>query len=232
MVLAPTPTKKFVKPVSEDDFNFDAIRRFEGGQLLKGYVPAVGKKSGVTIASGVDLGQLGSEKELWSIFPDDELVMLFRPYIAKRGDEAAEFLRKNPLVITKTQADKLDNAYVRWYGNKLALFYSRSSLPKKYNSKEHFADLPLEAKTVALSLAWHHGVGLYNSCPRFWGYFLMNDWKSVQQELWNFYGGKAYKGFVDRRRHEAKMLLPLTGGNVHVSPPTAFNPLAYAKGVH
>jgi hypothetical protein len=227
MVHLPQPID--FEAVVYDDFHFDFIRRMEGGQLLKAYIPRVGKRSGATIATGIDLGQhdLASFKR---IVPDEELIELCKPYLEKRGDEAFDFLLRNPLTIQRYQANRLDKYFVEEFGNKVARSYYNSQLPKRYKVETSFKRLPLEAKTAALSVAWHLGWNMPKNCPKFWGYFLMNDWVNAQRELYNFYTNpSAPKGFVARRRDEAKLLVPLTGGKVHTEKPTLYNPLVAAK---
>ena len=80
--------------VSKIDFGF--ISRGEGGQQLYGYASAAGTgKTGVTIATGFDLGAR-EEKDLIALKLDDDLVQRFTPYLGLQGADAEAFLAKNP----------------------------------------------------------------------------------------------------------------------------------------
>ena len=87
---------------------WDFISDLEGGQRLRGYVPAAAvSKSGVTIATGVDLGQR-SEAEIDAMAIPDGLKVKLKPYAGLKKLAAVEFLAAHPLTITKDEADALD----------------------------------------------------------------------------------------------------------------------------
>ena len=98
------------------DFQF--VIQLEGGQHLNGYVPQNSPgtaidNSGVTIASGFDLGQ-HNQDDLYRIFgrgtENADLRTLYSPYLLLRRDRAIEFLNNNPLTITRAQANRTDIA--------------------------------------------------------------------------------------------------------------------------
>ena len=121
------------------DIDFDELAQYEGGQATEGYVPwwpqgvetregviqvstarVDGKKdgplrgasaSGVTIGTGVDLGQQDP-----TVYADrlkkagipQALIDKLKPYMKLKRAEACKYLRENPLRITKEEADLID----------------------------------------------------------------------------------------------------------------------------
>lgn len=65
------------------DFSF--ISQLEGGQKLDGYVPAATKsKSGVTIATGFDLGAR-NEGDLRKLLFSPSLIVKIKPYLGLKS---------------------------------------------------------------------------------------------------------------------------------------------------
>lgn len=78
--------------------------------------------SGVTIGTGVDLGQQ-TEAYLTSIGISVELVDKLRPYLGKRRHDALEVLYQKPLYITDAECDALDTAIHTDYTERVAKLY-------------------------------------------------------------------------------------------------------------
>jgi hypothetical protein len=73
--------------------DWNLIAEFEGGVVLKGYVPdPLASKSGATVGVGVDLGQW-SEADLRGLGIADDLLAHLRPYFGLRGASAVAALR-------------------------------------------------------------------------------------------------------------------------------------------
>lgn len=198
--------------VTAEDVDWPWLQSLEGGQILKAYVPlGAHTKSGTTVASGVDIGQM-SEAELMVLPISDSLKEKLKPYTGKKSTVASDYLIRHPLVITKDEAEELDKAVFSRAINYVARAYMTSVLTQRYKSIPDFLDLPLEVRSVMASVAWHLGANLYKACPRLWGYLCANDWRNCQRELNNFYGKRGVlPGFINRRKAEAKKLMPLTG---------------------
>ncbi len=91
-----------------DSIDWEFIASLEGKGVTTGYVPdASGSKSGVTIATGFDLGQR-NESDLKSLGISAALITKFKPYLGMKGVAAADFLKKNPLTITDDEAKEID----------------------------------------------------------------------------------------------------------------------------
>ena len=143
------------------DYKF--IAKHEGTQQLTGYVPtnkdgSVIGRSGVTIATGFDIGQHNSY-DLNRIFGKDDtnkdLKELYTPYLDKRKQDALNILKEKPLKITQEQADRTDAAV---YSQKL------ESVKKMYNDEGNdyngdFDNLPNNAQTAIFSFAYQNGTG-------------------------------------------------------------------------
>ncbi len=114
------------------------ISALEGGQQLKGYVPNPEKSnSGVTIATGVDLGAM-SEADLTGLGLSDGLTATLKPYVGKRKKAATDYLAAHPLAIAKADADALDTAVKKKATAALVAKYDKAVGP----SGTKFAALP------------------------------------------------------------------------------------------
>ena len=163
------------------EIDHDFIASLEGGQILEGYVPNPStSNSGVTIATGVDLGSR-TEAELIGLGLDSALVARLKPYLGLKKAAAKQFEDANPLVLTKPEADALDKAVQGAIEKALVTKYDAAVSA----SAKKFSDLPTQAKTVIFSVQYQYG-DLSTKTPKFWGMVTKQDWKSAVRELWNF----------------------------------------------
>ena len=175
----------------EQGIDYPFIMGLEGYSKT-GYVPEKDGKplgeSGVTIASGFDLGKR-SINSLEGL-PED-LVMKLAPYLGVRG-EAAQNIASS-LKITSEEADML---------NEVAKNQTVGMLSNLWKNKTgtDFQDLPSNKQTVLASLAFQYG-DLPRKTPKFWKYATSDDWDSVKRELNDF-----KDDYPTRRRKEAKLL--------------------------
>lgn len=174
--------------------NFAFISELEGGPVLTGYVPDPDKSnSGVTIATGFDLGQR-NEDDLVRLLPgQNDLIDKLVPYCGLKKQNAVARLNQLPLEITEEEAGCIDQAV------KQRLL---SQLQQRYNSVaiQNFADLHPAMQTVIASVAFQYG-DLARRCPKFWTTALSTDTKAMINELKNF--GDRYP---TRRNREANYL--------------------------
>jgi hypothetical protein len=169
--------------------DWDLISRLEGGRVLRGYVPPKGK-SGVTIATGIDLGYYGAAnlKEL----PDD-LQDKIRGYLGLVGAAAQRGLAVHPLVVTEQEAALIEGPKRKELTGALsAAFLRKAAVP--------FEQQPGAAQTVMMSVTWQYGAP-WVDCPIFWAKCCARDWRAVEDELRNF-GDE----FAPRRKMEADYL--------------------------
>lgn len=174
------------------DFGF--ISSLEGGPALCGYVPDPEQSiSGVTIATGFDLG-CRSDSDLVALLPEHgELVDKLALYCGHKRNKALALLVNNPLHITESEAQAIDNAVKRQLLNQLQQRYDSAA-------ETGFAMLPAAMQTVIASVAFQYG-DLAKRCPRFWRAAVSADAIGMIRELKNF--GDRY---ITRRQREANYL--------------------------
>lgn len=173
------------------------IGALEGQSVLTGYVPdPADSASGVTIATGVDLGQLAAPT-LYAFGLPGALVTKLLPYVALRGAAAEAYLAECPLTVTPAESDALDAADRAPVIGALSAYWLRGKLP----AAPLFRDLPTAPQTVIASVAFQYGPELRRRCPRFWRAATALYWSGVIAELRNF--GDDYP---TRRNREADYL--------------------------
>jgi len=144
------------------------------GTRLKGYVPDPdGSESGVTIASGFDLGARNLS-DLAGL-PQD-IIELLTPYLGIKGAQAEEIA--GDLKVSDEQAKIIDE-------------FSKEDAVNKLRSKwqaatgESFDDLPMNQATVVASVAFQYG-DLASKTPNFWRQVTSGDWDGAVKNLNNF----------------------------------------------
>lgn len=174
------------------NIDFDFICQLEG-YCLKGYVPDPEQShSGVTIASGFDLGQR-SAQELQSLFPP-ELAAKLLPYVGKIKADAVRALQLQPLLISDAEAVVI---------NAQAKRVATERLVRSWNSSQPcmpFNDLPPACATVIASVAFQYG-DLAKRTPNFWRQVVAGQWQDAVNNLRHF-GDK----YITRRNKEAERL--------------------------
>jgi len=181
------------------DIDWDLIGALEGGRFKTGYVPnGAGDKSGVTIATGVDLGQRDAA-ELRRMGLSDTLVARLRPYLGVRGAAARALLRDRPLTIDGRQAAALDSAIKDAKVREIARQYRRGI--RRHTGRVLFDALPDALATVYASVAYQYGANLPRATPNFFRAVSCGDWAAAYLELRDF-----KDGYPTRRNREADYL--------------------------
>ena len=180
------------------DIDFDFISAREGGRQLDGYVPAANvSRSGVTIATGFDLGQCNA-LDLRRLGLPGALIEQLSPYLGLQGLEARRYLEEHPLRIERSEAMTIDEAVKAAHVREVAHAYNTSELNV---AQVPFSELPPQAQTVIASVSFQYGVNLRARTPRFWRAVTAQDWARAIAELRDF--GDAYPS---RRGLEANLL--------------------------
>jgi hypothetical protein len=177
------------------DWNFVSIQ--EGGQKLEGYVLEKRDKSGVTIATGYDLGQ-HNDGDLQRYGVSRELRDKVSDYLGRRGIAARTILAEKPLTVTVLEADELDRAAKLEIAGGVRRRYDKHVIGK--NGILRFDELPMEVQTVIASVAFQHGSDLPSKTPNFWKAVILNDWWAAYDVLM---GATEYPS---RRQEEARYL--------------------------
>ena len=173
------------------DFSF--IQNLEGTEN-QGYVPKdkdgkVLGQSGVTIASGFDLGQR-KNADLKGL-PGD-LIKKLQPYLGVKGQDALKLNAKD----LNLSDDEV--AIVNKFAKNNSLEKLSSSFMKE--TGESFYNIPKEAQTVVASVAFQYG-DLSKRTPKFWKAVTNGKWNDAIAELEDF--GDKY----DKRRNKEADLL-------------------------
>jgi hypothetical protein len=176
-----------------NNIDWEFIQSLEGFELI-GYVPdPSGSISGVTIASGIDLGQM-SVSQLDALEIKQALKNKLAHYLGRKQWDAKMYLNSTPLKVTEAEALALDKAVKAQKLPDIMYTYNARSGGK-------FTDLPPAAQTVYFSVAWQYGPALPRRTPRFFNAMANHDFTRVISELRNF--GDRYP---TRRRKEADYL--------------------------
>lgn len=187
----------------------------EGPCVTEGYVPcqpgnfygrpkqdasrytAIGA-SGVTVATGCDLGQTTYGRLSEAGVPASALEKL-TPYLGLKKFDAIAALSRTPLNLTRAEAEAIDNGHILQYLDK----YVRGAYERDSGLK--FDTLPAQAQAVVFSVCYQKGCGgVRKDWPTLWGMLCKADWAGASHEL--LAGFSQYKG---RRTIEGRLLSQL-----------------------
>ncbi len=201
-LLCPAPLAKRADS-GKTDVDWSFISEREGGQLLTGYVPnASGSQSGVTIGTGVDLGQR-SESDIDALDISADLKTKLKLYCLKKSKGATDYLKQTPLTITADDARSLDKAIKQPLLDKLIAAYDaavdKANLADSCN-RVHFNELSQGVQTALASASFQYG-SLSGSTPNFWKQVTEQRWKDASDNLKNF-----RDAYPTRRKLEAGLI--------------------------
>jgi LysM repeat protein len=169
--------------------------RGQEGFRLDGYVPdPQSSMSGVTVGTGVDIGQM-SAADIWTLDIPQELKQKLVPYAGVIGQNAVNFLHNHPLHLTQDEANALDRLVTQNTVERLADRFNSGA------TSNSFTDLPPTARMAITDIAYQYGPNLAQRMPDFWSDVTAGRWNSVIQKLRNF--GDRYPV---RRNAEADLL--------------------------
>lgn len=192
--------------------DFDMLAVFEGGQQLHGYIPGhtlgakhdgekVACRSGVTIATGFDIGQWDVPDLQAKLGLQVALANKYQRFCNKRKQAAVDELEKRGLLVEKFEADQTDMRVQRYH--LLAAMESWNNAPKPTKS---FTDLSSAQQTVILSRTYHQGIGMPHTAraKAFYSAARRDDWITAERELRNY--NVVEKWYKNRVRQEADFL--------------------------
>lgn len=152
--------------------------------------------SGVTVGTGLDLGQQ-SESDLRRMGLPDALLARFRPCLGKRTAEAVAALAAAPLTLSDAECDALDAAVHADYIARAAALYDA-------HAQKPFADCPPEAQAVIVSLFYQLGSPI--RYPQTWRLLCAGDWSGAARELQT-----GFTRYANRRADEGRLLARASG---------------------
>lgn len=190
----------------------------EGPQQLRGYIPCHNKNggtanyrgpesgkpedftamgvSGVTIATGVDLGQTDA-RTLAGGGLNDGIACMLLPYLGLCRDAAIRKLHALPLTVSPDTAQDLDAVTHGIHARRIAAHYD-SAGPAAL-----FADLPWQAQAAVFSLLYQRGTGVSAKAPQTWAALVRGDWEDAARRLRDV---SLWEGFQARRKLEGELL--------------------------
>ena len=172
-----------------NNIDWDFISKLEGNRL-KGYVPdSSGSKSGVTIASGFDLGAR-TLSDLNGL-PED-IIELLKPFLGFKGAEASKMAKD--LKISKPQSKTINEFAKKQASDLLAAEWKKAT-------GNDFSTLDKGKATTVASVAFQYG-NLPTQAPRFWNAVTSDNWSGAINELRNF-----KDRYPTRRNKEADYLV-------------------------
>lgn len=196
----------------------------EGALETIGYVPknsdgTVIGQSGVTVSTGVDLGQQNKEgtrailnnyiAEHGNTGNVDVVALLeqLSPYFTLKKELAVNKLNETPLTISNAQAKLLEDAFEFDFRVRTAKMFDR-----KNKIKMKFLQLPSQAQTVTLDFCYQYYINDNTGAVRqkFWGYLYEGKWRELSN--WLLSNPDAYKS--RREREGALLKLAIDNGDL------------------
>lgn len=179
------------------------LERFEGRGVTGGYVPARNGEpigaSGVTIATGLDLGQQSLDT-LQAMGLPTALINRFIPYLGMQRNEAQYILARHPLSITPAEAAIVDAAVHAKYIDETVELFGRDA----------FAAAPREVQAVAVSLHYQFGTPYRKSSPALgeaWEALRSDEYAGAAAALRDPMGwSRLHRQYASRRAGEAALL--------------------------
>lgn len=192
----PTEEVQVVQPNPHvDNIDWNYIKEQEGFETT-GYVPknkdgtAMGH-SGVTVASGFDLGSRTVES-LEGL--DPSIIEKLTPFLGLQGDAAIN--KAAELALTEEDANAIDE-----WAKKDVLKGLRQAWEE--DTGNSWDDLPKNQATAVADLVFNHGLSATRSY-NFWDQVTSGDWEGAEANLRNF--GSANQSLQDRRTRAADYL--------------------------
>lgn len=172
----------------------ESVEGFE----TKGYVPQSGgqaiAQSGVTVASGFDLGQQSAESLTDVYGLSDALASKLAPYTGLRKQDAIAKLAELPLQLSEEEAREVNSKVKPVYIAKIEETFNKRTTGPLFN------ELPQEWQAAIVSVGFQYGSAM-KSVPNFLKQVTTGDWKGAHKNLMNF--GDQYS---NRRKREANLV--------------------------
>lgn len=188
----------------DHEYIASVLARFEGKALTRGYIPRdrdgnILGKSGVTIATGLDLGQQSLERLVGMGVPRG-LAGRLVPYLGLTGAAAARKLTEVPLVLSDDAVAAIDKAVHAAYIDTAAELFGR----------DLFETSPREVQAVATSLHYQFGTPNRASSPalgKAWSAMRFGRYAEAAMHLRDTSGWSAsHRQYMRRRKAEADLL--------------------------
>jgi len=178
----PAPPHCFAPQPAADRVDSSHIYTNEDGVHTTGYLVPGASNAGVTIGAGVDLGSQ-SASGLASMGVAQNIITTVTPYLGLKGAAASTAVTKNGYpTLSQADATSLSQALLDSTRATVASRFDATSAVAKFD------ELPAEAQTVIIDVAYPNGPYLSTSAPSFWADVTSGNWSSAVDELNNWYG--------------------------------------------
>ena len=191
----------------ESNIDFSALSSFEGGQIPQSYLLMDKKgnvigQSGITIATGFDIGQ-HSVDEIKSYGFTKTLEKKLLPFADAKKECAKELL--SLARETKFSNEELNQIDFVVQGHHLDLAI-KSWNANRLENTPLFKDLSSSQQTVLLSRTYHQGPSMPDTmvAKKFYGSAINNNWIAAENHLRNYNVSAAY--YINRVHREANYL--------------------------
>ena len=193
----------------ETNIDFAALSEWEGKQQLRGYLPMdpdknVKGKSGITIATGFDIGQ-HSAREIKSYGFPKELEDKLLPFVEVRKEAAKKLLPlAKETLLTKAEADLIDLVIHSKHIEPAIKHWNTHN--KRLPNTPLFTDLSLAQQTVLMSRTFNQGPDMHSEpiSQKFYQAALNNDWIAAEHHLRNY--NTRDNAYINRVNKEANFL--------------------------
>lgn len=147
--------------------------------------------SGVTIATGVDLGQT-DYVTLKRIGVQESICNMLAPFLGKKDKDAVVVLnRLGGLTVSQAVADELDYCMHYDHYKRISTRYDKDA------GMGAFDNIPKQAQAVIFSILYQRGPGYVSKMPKTWGFLVKKEWCAAAHELQT-----GFKEYADRRKLE------------------------------
>ncbi|TRX72720.1 pesticin C-terminus-like muramidase [Pseudomonas mangiferae] len=179
-----TTAQEAINKDTGTSIDYDKLAEFEGGQATSAYVPwwpkgmkindgaitvdttrakgteelAGDNQSGVTVGTGVDLGQQDKKvyfERLKKAGATQDLLDKLDPYMGLKRSAACRYLREHPLTLTQEEVDLIDSEMQKEKINAVKDVFNDYTLKKGYNI--NFDDLSEAERTILMSRQYNKG---------------------------------------------------------------------------
>lgn len=177
-------TQDAINTAHGTNVDFNTLAAWEGGQATQAYVPwfplgvsvkdgaisadttpvkggtalAGSSRSGVTVGTGVDLGQQSPAvygKRLRAAGVSEDLIAKLTPYMGLTRSEACRYLRAHPLTLTKAEADQIDKEMKSYHLAEAMGQYAKETAG--IDKAPKFGELSPAEQTVLMSRKYQDG---------------------------------------------------------------------------
>ena len=206
--------------------DYPAIKKFlempgiEGKPACIGYIPCQPKNytgaddpsryrvfgySGVTVATGFDLGQRTISELTNKLKFPAYLVDKLSPYVGCKQRNATAILHKKPLTLTTEDVDIINSLFIPYYcKTSVQPYYDRDA-----KGGSRFENIPSAAQCVIYSILYQRGPGYIKSMKITWKALTNGEWEEAAKELMS----SNWSDYRNRRNLEGKYLYDGTNGN-------------------